>query len=286
MPSTESIGFIGLGLLGSALTGRLMNAGYSVTGYDLEENARKRFLEAGGKTVESIPELLDGTRKVILCLPNSNISFSVSREILSCDSLPEMIIDTTTGDPSDVEQIAVNFASHNVTYLDATVGGSSEQAKSGEIILMIGGDKKVFEECEDLWKAWTDQYFYMGDSGSGSRMKLVMNLVLGLNRAVLAEGLCFADGLGISKESALGILKSSPAFSEVMMTKGEKMVQDDFEPQAKLSQHLKDVRLINQISTEKHRKTPLSELHELILTQLVEEGLGDLDNSAVIKYFR
>ena len=116
-------------------------------------------------------------------------------------------------------------------------------------------------------------------------MKLVTNLVLGLNRAALAEGLAFAKALGLDGAEALQVLKASMAYSRIMDTKGEKMLRRDFAPQAKLSQHLKDVRLILQAGQETQARLPLSQLHSELLAAAETAGLGEADNSAIIAMF-
>ena len=105
------------------------------------------------------------------------------------------------------------------------------------------------------------QAIYVGPCGSGARMKLVSNLVLGLNRAALAEGLVFAQALGVDGEAALQVLINSMAYSRTMDTKGQKMIQGDFRTQARLSQHLKDVRLILEAAAEAGQSLPLTEVH-------------------------
>ena len=111
-------------------------------------------------------------------------------------------------------------------------------------------------------------------------MKLVTNLVLGLNRAALAEGLVFAQQLDLDLTQALDVMRRSMAYSRIMDTKGEKMITQDFTPQAKLSQHLKDVRLMLAASSI---PLPLSETHRQLLEKAEALGFGDADNSAVIK---
>lgn len=117
-------------------------------------------------------------------------------------------------------------------------------------------------------------------------MKLVVNLVLGLNRAVLAEGLAFAEHLGVDPRQALQVLQAGPAASGVMETKGRKMLESDFGLQARLTQHLKDVRLILAVGQQTGERLPLSKLHEQLLTELDRAGCGNLDNSAIIRAFR
>ena len=116
-------------------------------------------------------------------------------------------------------------------------------------------------------------------------MKLVSNLVLGLNRAALAEGLVFAQALGLDAEAALEVLLNSMAYSRTMDTKGRKMIAGDFRTQARLSQHLKDVRLILAAAAEAGQVLPLSETHRRLLETAEAAGFGDADNSAVVRAF-
>ena len=116
-------------------------------------------------------------------------------------------------------------------------------------------------------------------------MKLVVNLVLGLNRAVLAEGLSLAKACGMDLTQTLEVLQATPAYSAIMDPKGVKMIEQDFAPQARLAQHLKDVGLIRKLAREHGALVPLSNLHEELLRRAVEMGLGELDNCAIIKVF-
>ncbi len=117
-------------------------------------------------------------------------------------------------------------------------------------------------------------------------MKLALNLVLGLNRAVLAEGLTFAEALGLDPQVALAVLQAGPAWSRVMETKGAKMLRRDFVPEARLSQHLKDVRLILAAGERAGAPLPLSALHQELLERAEAAGFGAADNSAVIEAWR
>src|SRR5262249_57435997 len=149
----------------------------------------------------------------------------------------------------------------------------------------VGGPLRISGVCRDVFGCFARQVFHVGPCGSGARMKLVVNLVLGLNRAVLAEGLSFARAVGVEPRHALELLKAGTAYSRVMDTKGEKMLRRDFRPQAKLSQHLKDVRLILSLGKKAGAKLPLSMRHLKLLEQLKVAGCGEMDNSAIIKAF-
>ena len=117
-------------------------------------------------------------------------------------------------------------------------------------------------------------------------MKLVTNLVLGLNRAALAEGLAFGEALGLDAATVLSVLQESMAYSRIMDTKGLKMVSSDFTPEARLSQHLKDVRLIRAAAVGAGLELPLSAEHEAWLERAEAQGLGSFDNSALIEVLR
>jgi 3-hydroxyisobutyrate dehydrogenase-like beta-hydroxyacid dehydrogenase len=114
-------------------------------------------------------------------------------------------------------------------------------------------------------------------------VKLVNNLIVGLNRLALAEGLAFAKAIGLDAAKTLDVLKEGNAFSVAMELKGHKMVAGDFTPEAKLSQHAKDVRIILEEAARAGASLPLSELHLRLLEQAEAAGLGELDNSAIVR---
>jgi 3-hydroxyisobutyrate dehydrogenase-like beta-hydroxyacid dehydrogenase len=173
-----------------------------------------------------------------------------------------------------------------VTYLDATVAASSEQMRNGEAVLLIGGPSEAVQGPAALWDALAARWFHVGPCGNGASMKLVSNLVMGLNRAALAEGLALADACGLDLELTLQVLHDGNAWSRVLDLKGRKMITRDFAPQARLRQHLKDVELIRALAERVHARTPLSDTHASMLTEAVDKGLGDLDNSALIEALR
>lgn len=283
--SVKKIGMVGLGLLGTALAERLLARGYTLVGYDLDAAARDRLKSMGGRAVRSAREVAIECTRIVLSLPNADVGEKVIQEMLPVASSATIIIDTTTGMPTKMAKLAETVSAQNIGYLDATVGGSSEQARKGEVIVIAGGDEKSFEKCEKIFACFAKHAFHVGPCGSGAKIKLAVNLVLGLNRAVLAEGLKFAESCGLNTSEVLKVLRASPAYSQVMDTKGSKMLNGEFEPEAKLSQHLKDVRLILNMGTENGAKLHLTKLHKRILKTAEAAGYGDSDNSAVIKAY-
>jgi 3-hydroxyisobutyrate dehydrogenase-like beta-hydroxyacid dehydrogenase len=280
----EPIGLIGVGLLGTAIAERLIGAGQSVIGFDVDAAARDRLTKLGGQATASLSDVAECSR-IILSLPDSIIAGQVLDELRPALAVDAVIIDTTTGDPTDAALMAEELAGYHIGYVDATVLGSSEVVRKGEAIVLLGGKDAHVQIAVELLQPIYKRAFPIGPSGSGSRMKLAVNLVLGLHRAVLAEGLNFAKSLGLDPRQTLEVLKSGPAASAAMEAKGEKMLTGDFTPQARLKQHLKDVRLILDAAQRLGAKTPLSDVHQQMLAALVEQGFGDEDNSAVLRWY-
>lgn len=281
-PRSEAVGLVGVGLLGQAIASRLLAAGYSVTGWDTSGGALEALVEMGGIAGANCGEAL-ACRRVILSLPDDTVVAEVLGESGEALSGGTTVIDTTTGDPLRQARIGRRLAEQGISYLDATVGGSSRHVREGTAVVMAGGATQAFAGCGDLLAAFSSRAFHVGGCGSGSRMKLVVNLVLGLNRAALAEGLALADGFELDPALTLECLQAGPAWSRAMDDKGQKMIEGDFEPQARLSQHLKDVRLIIDAGAHLDVVLPLSKLHQRLLEAVEAAGFGDEDNSAVVR---
>jgi 3-hydroxyisobutyrate dehydrogenase-like beta-hydroxyacid dehydrogenase len=272
-PTPGTIGLIGLGLLGSALAARLTQAGFVVVGHDRDPARGDATLnEAGPHAV------------VLLCLPDSDVVSRVLDDLSPVLSPGQLLIDTTTGDPVMTTHQAAWLRERGVRPVDATVLGSSVQARAGDVVAMCGGTAEDVEAAQPYVGTFARRVVHAGPSGAGARLKLVVNLVLGLNRAVLAEGLAFAGRCGLDAAAALEVLRDGAAYSRVMDTKGEKMLRRDFTTQAKLSQHLKDVRLILAEAGRVGARVPLSEVHRELLERAALLG-GDDDNSAVIRAY-
>ena len=277
------VGLVGCGLLGSAIGERLIGAGFSLAAYDLDAEQARGIV--GAELCSRVEQIGERSDRIVFSLPNSKIVGEVLEKIHQSLRPETLIVDTTTGDPAETERIAADLAARGSGYVDATVGGSSAQARRGEVIVMAGGKSADVMEARPILDAFAERVFHVGPCGSGSRMKLVMNLVLGLNRAVLAEGLSFADVCGLDGHAVLDVLQASPASSAVMDTKGRKMLTGDYQPEARLAQHLKDVRLILDSASHSGLPLPLSALHRELLEGLVERGFGDHDNSVVRRAF-
>jgi 3-hydroxyisobutyrate dehydrogenase-like beta-hydroxyacid dehydrogenase len=274
------IGVVGLGLMGTALTERLLAHGYRVHVWNRTRAKAESLLARGAWWSENPLAACD---RVVISLYSSEVVAQVLDQLQAGLHRGQFLIDTTTGEPGQSIALGRRLAAQGVNYLDAPISGSSEQTRRGEATVLVGGERAAFEACTDLWPVLGQKVFYVGACGSAAKMKLVSNLVLGLNRAALAEGLAFAEMIGVEPAAALEVLSGSAAYSRVMDVKGQKMIEGDFRVQARLSQHLKDVRLMLDAAAKAGMRLPLSQTHRALLELAEAAGWGELDNSAIIR---
>ncbi len=303
-PACTTVGLVGLGLVGTALASRLRAAGFTCVGCDLNPDARERFAAAGYDVAATPAEVAARAATVLLAVMDTRSVEAVVDGDANAQgqggllagwfgpdggrkvSQPLTLIDCSTGDPQRLAQLAARLAARGIDFIEAPLSGSSQQIADGDATLLLGGEAAALARAAPVLDALSPQRFHAGGAGMGARAKLATNLVLGLNRAVLAEGLVFAERLGIAPATFLEMVKNSPARSEAAFAKGDKMVQGDFTPQSRIRQHLKDVELMLAAAARVHQSLPLTQAHAALLHGAVAAGDGDLDNAAVIKQIR
>lgn len=284
-----SIGLLGLGLLGRAVARRLEAAGYSLIGYDPDPAAARAAEDVGVSVRGSARQVAGECTHVVTCLPDGP---SVSRAVLDVSGSPllmprSLLIDLTTCAPRESRLLSATLKHAGIEMLDAPISGGSREIARGLGLMMVGGGAETYAAAGFILSVISDRVRYLGPSGSGSTGKLVTNLVLGLNRLALAEGLSLAEACGLELTTVLDLLKESAAYSYSMDVKGARMTERRYdEPEARLRQHLKDVHLILELAAGQNRALPVSKLHAELLGEAVEAGLGEADNAAIFELLR
>lgn len=280
--SQRHLGIIGLGLLGGAIARKLHEAGYAPTGFDMNADRRSEAVAAGISVVADAAELVKESDVVLLSLPNGQVVDALLAELRPHLRSRQIIIDTTTAAPQQMVAHAEILRTLGVGYVESEVAGSSAQVARREVLVFAGGTAADVESVRELLECFAAEVRYVGPTGTAARWKLVHNLILGLHRAVLAEGLALAEAMGLDAASLLDVLRRTPASSAVMTTKGPKMLSRDFAPQATVRQHLKDVRLIIETAARAGVDVPLSRLHQELLERAIALGYSEADNSAIV----
>jgi 3-hydroxyisobutyrate dehydrogenase-like beta-hydroxyacid dehydrogenase len=286
----ECVGLIGLGLMGTAMSTRMLAAGHHVVGFDVSSAAREAHEARSGEVAAASAGAVARCRLVILSLPSGQISRSVC---LDPDGLAEaarpgtVVIETSTVDPEEAEHLATELRARGLVFCDAALSGSSEMVAGGDTLAMVGGDATAVDVARSILSAFCREVRHVGGVGDGMRAKLVVNQILALNRFALAEGLVLAEAMGLDLEQMLAVLQASAAYSRAMDMWGRRMVERRFdEPVSRVRMHNKDAQVT--LAVGRRHRAPMfatTQLNAFVQVALAN-GLGEADNSAIIEVLR
>jgi 3-hydroxyisobutyrate dehydrogenase-like beta-hydroxyacid dehydrogenase len=284
MPFRTPVGVIGLGLMGEVYARRLVAAGFTVIGFDVDpaKNARPAGFGAQAGTLADIAQKCE---PIVLAVFNTDQVEDVVEHALIPAAAGKIVLVTSTCDPDRIAALGARVGG-KLRFLETPVSGTSEQVRQGDGVGLIGGDQKIAADAAPVLDALFAKSFHIGKVGDGGRAKLAVNLILGLNRLALAEGLVFAGRLGLDPAAFLDVARRSAAASQVMDTKGPKMIGSDFAPEGRVRQTLKDTQLMLDQARKAGQQLPLLEIHAEVLQACVRHGDGEQDNSIVIEEIR
>lgn len=290
MPQRPALAVIGLGLMGSRMARRLVMAGFDVRGFDPSPERMADFEAVGGSPALSPADAVAGCSAALLSLPDSDVSREVclGTDGVSTGAASGLdVYDTTTGRPQDAVDIAAALEKGGIVYCDTTLSGNGEIAERGELVVMVGGPRDAYERGEPMFEAIARSHHHLGDVGSGSLMKLLVNRTLTVHRMALAETLVAAEMSRLDLDATLEVLVDSLAYSKAMDVWGERMVNGDHaHPFSRLRQSSKDARLIVEQSGQVGAPSDLIGVVAAALAEGESSGLGELDNSAIVEVVR
>jgi 3-hydroxyisobutyrate dehydrogenase-like beta-hydroxyacid dehydrogenase len=284
MTAHKPVGVIGLGLMGEVYTRRLVAAGFAVIGFDVDAAKSERLVQLGARA-GSLADIARDCNPIVLAVFSTDQVEDVVENALLPAAAGKIVLCTSTCDPDRIAALGARIDG-TLRFLETPVSGTSEQVRDGDGVGLIGGDEKIAADAKPVLDVLFPKRFHIGKVGDGGRTKLAVNLILGLNRMALAEGLVFAERVGLDPAAFLNVARNSAAYAQVMDTKGQKMISGDFAPQGYVKQHLKDVHLMLDQAQRIGQKLPLLEIHAEALEACVRHGEGDKDNSIIIEEIR
>jgi 3-hydroxyisobutyrate dehydrogenase-like beta-hydroxyacid dehydrogenase len=292
------IGIVGCGLMGSACAKRLLAAGHTVIGYDIDPAKSTALAAMGGRSAASLDELARTCRTLVLAV------FNTEQAETTCDALLKALparpegsplggdaptltaICVSTCDPDRIAALAQRLPAQRLRFIEMPVSGTSDQTARGDALGLVGGDPAAAEAVSSVLDAICPRRHHLGAAGNGGRAKLAINLILGINRAALAEGLVFAERMGLPLTPFLAVARDSAAYSQIMDVKGDKMIAGDFTPHGKIAQTLKDFSLMLELAQRLQQQLPLASTYTDIVEGCMKAGEAELDNAAVIREIR
>jgi 3-hydroxyisobutyrate dehydrogenase-like beta-hydroxyacid dehydrogenase len=281
-------GVIGCGLMGTACTRRLTQAGFDVVAYDVDEEKRNAIVGAGAKAAATIADVVKACDATVLAVFDTGQVEEVIEgpggvlEAMGRISGPRILICTSTCDPDRLAALAARIRPRDVHLLEVPISGTSRQVAEGAGVGLVGGDRSVADRAAAVLDAICPRRHFLGEVGSGSRAKLAVNLILGLNRAAIAEGLVFAERLGLDRSAFLDVARGSAAYSQVMDIKGPLMARREYKsPQSRVDQSLKDFRLMLAQARESGQELPFASLYAQLLEDCIRHGEAEWDNAVI-----
>ncbi|HXF66105.1 MAG TPA: NAD(P)-dependent oxidoreductase [Burkholderiales bacterium] len=288
---TRPVGVIGTGLMGTACARRLLAAGFEVLGYDVNARQLAAFEACGGRTARSAAQIARECDTAVLAVfDTAQVEEAIEGKqgLLAArpeQAVPLTVVCVSTCDPERIAALASRL-SGRLRFVEAPISGTSEQVARGEGLGLIGGEPAAAESARAVLDAICPRRHHLGPAGNGARAKLAINLILGVNRAALAEGLAFAERMGLDPAAFLAVARDSAAYSQVMDVKGGKMVSGDFSPHGRVTQSLKDFELMLAQAARLRQRLPLAESYAALMRGCIAAGEGELDNSIVINEIR
>jgi 3-hydroxyisobutyrate dehydrogenase-like beta-hydroxyacid dehydrogenase len=289
--SRDAFGLIGVGLMGTAFAHRLRGAGLPVVGFDVEPARLDGLAAIGGEKAKSIAEVARRCAIILIVVFSADQAQAVLDEIATAvrseaNGRRRIVVLSITCDPERTVALAQRAAAAGLRFIEAPVSGTSDQVLRGDGVGLIGGEAPDDAALTAMFDALMPRRFHVGKVGDGAKAKLAVNLILNLNRLALAEGLVLAERMGLDVKTFFDIARGSAAYSQVMDTKGGKMVTRDFAPHGRAAQALKDVRLMLAQAAGAGQELPGCEVAASLLDSCVRHGEGDKDSTVIVEEIR
>ncbi|TWR28343.1 NAD(P)-dependent oxidoreductase [Mucilaginibacter achroorhodeus] len=280
--NTMKIGWIGLGLMGTPMSQQLLKAGYPLTVYNRSKDKEAGLKEQGANTASSPEELLGQSDIIIIMVTDDKAIRSVFEGedgLLAGEGDGKVIINMSTVSPAISKEMAQQCMAHGLSYLDAPVSGSVKQAETAQLVIMVGGEKSVFEKVKPVLETIGKVALNVGDTGAGNAAKLAINTLLSFYTQGLAEALILAKNNEIEPQVLLELLGNSAIANPYTKLKGEAVVNNNFKAAFSLKNIVKDLKLSRDIGLA----TPLGKT-ALATFEAASQKHGDEDLIAIYKY--
>lgn len=284
----KKIGFIGLGIMGKHMSKNLLKAGYPLVVYDIVAEAVDEAVKAGAEKGTSPKDVAAKTDAIITMLPNSP---HVKEVVLGKDGIIEtmwpgsILIDMSSIAPLVSREVAAALADKKIRMLDAPVSGGEPKAIDATLSIMVGGSRADFDQYLPILKTMGASVVLCGEIGAGNVTKLANQIVVAANIAAVSEALVLATKAGVNPDLVFQAIRGGLAGSTVMDAKAPMMLDRNFKPGFRINLHIKDLNNVLDTAKGISAPTPLTEEAMKMMLSLRDDGMGDNDHSALVRYY-
>ncbi|XP_054783318.1 glyoxylate/succinic semialdehyde reductase 1-like [Prosopis cineraria] len=280
------VGFLGLGIMGKAMSLNLLRHGFKVTVWNRTLSKCDELVQHGASTGETPAAVVKKCKYTIAMLSDPSAALSV---VFDKDGVLEQInngkgyIDMSTVDADTSFKISEVITSRGGRFLEAPVSGSKKPAEDGQLVILAAGDKALYDEVLPTFDVLGKKSFFLGEVGNGAKMKLVVNMTMGSMMNAFAEGLMLAGRSGLNPQTLLDVLDLGAISNPMFRLKGPTMLQNNYTPAFPLKHQQKDMRLALALGDENAVSMPVAAASNEAFKKARSLGLGDLDFSAVFE---
>ncbi len=278
----QTVGMIGIGIMGSAMSANLAHAGFNVVGYDVIQRRGAELARSGGVAARSPREVARRAEIVITSLPSAHALAEVAAELAASAKRGTIVIETSTL-PIPVKQAAREvLAKRSVVLLDCPLSGTGAQARVKDLLIYVSGDRAAYRKTIPVLSGFTSANYYIGPFGSGSKMKFVANLLVAIHNVAAAEAMVLGMKAGLDPAMVLKVVAGGAGGSRMFQVRGPMMVKGDYsEATMKNEVWQKDMTIIGDFARELDCPTPLFAASAPIYNAAMAMGLGKEDTGAV-----
>jgi 3-hydroxyisobutyrate dehydrogenase len=285
----KKIGIIGMGMLGNAVTLHLLDSGFEVTVYNRTKEKTMQAREKGAKVVTSPKEIAENSELIIIIVKDAAAVKEISFEkdgIIEGKHEKLIVADMSTIDPIESKNISRKFQEHNIHKLDIPVMGGPNVAISGNLVMMVSGNKESFDHCKNVFEKIANKVFFLGESGVAHSVKLAMNLQITMLALALSEGIILMKKANVDPKIFLEILNSTHFKTGMSEKKAFKMVDSKYDATFTLSNLKKDISTITSAAKSLGIELPMIKKAEQVYENAVKEGFGEIDYTGIIEYIK
>jgi putative dehydrogenase len=281
MTTVTTVGVVGLGIMGSAIAGHLLTAGFDVTGTDLARPAVDELAARGGRPAPGLATLARESAVVVTSLPSAAAALEVCHEL----AVPDLIVvETSTLSLAVKQQCHDLLAAAGATLLDCPLSGTGAQARERDLVVLGSGDEAAFETARPAMEAFARSVRHLGPFGDGTRMKLVANLLVSIHNASTAEAFALGVAAGLDPAVLYDTVRDGAGGSVIFDKRGPLMRDRAYRPAtARVSMFIKDVALVRELAESVGVATPVLDATLPLYTRAVEAGWADADAAALLE---
>lgn len=279
-----TVGMVGLGIMGSAMSGHLLTRGFDVTGVDLAEHAVDALVDSGGRSAPDLTTLAGESSVVITSLPSHEAALDVCRGLAAAGPDDLIVVETSTLSLAVKQQCRDVLATVGVPLLDCPLSGTGAQARDRDVVVLGSGDEAAFEKARPVMEAFARSVRYVGPFGHGTTMKLVANLLVSIHNASTAEAFALGVAAGLDPAVLYETVREGAGGSVIFDKRGSLMVDRAYRPAtARVSMFLKDVSLVQELAGSVGVATPTLDATLPLYAKAAEAGWADADAAALLE---